>query len=250
MYARKREEGFRPRGYAGYTACSLPPLTTRRVGGWSNTTCARRSASRGYHPRRFGLELGFVQAFSGRRGRRQVRGVVGAGTDVGHEVRRTPWAVLVGHGAGPSDATSTACLDNGTWKADLRVPEDPGEPPLHRPDCQRGNRPSTPPVTPAGRRVPGRRRHASFHERGGQARQPFAPDLSFVQAPAQTCGSAGDYLSRRDPSHQLPHPPFARCQLEGGKLQLGRDSVAFTLQKCAHFLPGFGYNGAIDSALS
>jgi hypothetical protein len=85
---------------------------------------------------------------------------------------------------------------------------------------------------------------------GKPVSQPFAPDLSFVQAPAQTCGSAGDYLSRRDPSHQLPHPPFARCQLEGGKLQLGRDSVAFTMQKCAHFLPGFGDNGAIDSALS
>jgi hypothetical protein len=63
MYARKREEGFRPRGYAGYTACSLPPLTTRRVGGWSNTTCARRSASRGYHPRRLALSLDEAKRF-------------------------------------------------------------------------------------------------------------------------------------------------------------------------------------------
>jgi integrase len=33
-------------------------------------------------------------------------------------------------------------------------------------------------------------------------------------------------------------------------LQLGHSSVAFTLQKYAHFLPGFGDNGAMDSALS
>jgi integrase len=33
-------------------------------------------------------------------------------------------------------------------------------------------------------------------------------------------------------------------------LQLGHSSVAFTLRKYAHFLPGFGDNGAMDSALS
>lgn len=33
-------------------------------------------------------------------------------------------------------------------------------------------------------------------------------------------------------------------------LQLGHSSVAFTLQKYAHFLPGFGDGGAMDSALS
>lgn len=33
-------------------------------------------------------------------------------------------------------------------------------------------------------------------------------------------------------------------------LQLGHSSVAFTLQKYAHFLPGFGDNGAMDGALS
>ncbi len=33
-------------------------------------------------------------------------------------------------------------------------------------------------------------------------------------------------------------------------LQLGHSSVAFTLQKYAHFLPGFGDNGAMDAALS
>ena len=33
-------------------------------------------------------------------------------------------------------------------------------------------------------------------------------------------------------------------------LQLGHSSVAFTLQKYAHFLPGFGDNGAMDEALS
>lgn len=33
-------------------------------------------------------------------------------------------------------------------------------------------------------------------------------------------------------------------------LQLGHSSVAFTLQKYAHFLTGFGDNGAMDSALS
>ena len=33
-------------------------------------------------------------------------------------------------------------------------------------------------------------------------------------------------------------------------LQLGHSSVAFTLQKYTHFLPGFGDNGAMDAALS
>ena len=33
-------------------------------------------------------------------------------------------------------------------------------------------------------------------------------------------------------------------------LQLGHSSVAFTLQRYAHFLPGFGDNGAMDDALS
>lgn len=33
-------------------------------------------------------------------------------------------------------------------------------------------------------------------------------------------------------------------------LQLGHSSVAFTLQRYAHFMPGFGDNGAMDSALS
>jgi integrase len=33
-------------------------------------------------------------------------------------------------------------------------------------------------------------------------------------------------------------------------LQLGHSSVAFTLQRYAHFLPGFGDNGAMDAALS
>jgi integrase len=33
-------------------------------------------------------------------------------------------------------------------------------------------------------------------------------------------------------------------------LQLGHSSVAFTLQKYAHFLPGLGDNGAMDAALS
>jgi len=33
-------------------------------------------------------------------------------------------------------------------------------------------------------------------------------------------------------------------------LQLGHSSVAFTLQKYAHFLPGFGDNGAMATALS
>jgi hypothetical protein len=44
MYARKRDEGLRSQGYAVYTACSPSPSTTRCVGGFSNTTCARRSA--------------------------------------------------------------------------------------------------------------------------------------------------------------------------------------------------------------
>ena len=33
-------------------------------------------------------------------------------------------------------------------------------------------------------------------------------------------------------------------------LQLGHTSVAFTLQRYAHFVPGFGDNGAMDRALS
>jgi integrase len=33
-------------------------------------------------------------------------------------------------------------------------------------------------------------------------------------------------------------------------LQLGHSSVAFTLQKYTHFLPGFGDGGAMDSALT
>ncbi len=33
-------------------------------------------------------------------------------------------------------------------------------------------------------------------------------------------------------------------------LQLGHSSVAFALQKYTHFLPGFGDNGAMDTALS
>jgi hypothetical protein len=38
--------------------------------------------------------------------------------------------------------------------------------------------------------------------------------------------------------------------LKAVSLQLGHSSVAFTLQKYAHFLPRFGDNGAMDTALS
>jgi hypothetical protein len=61
------------------------------------------------------IELGRSQAFSDNPGRRQVRGVVRAGTDVGHEVRRTPWAVLVGHERqtfeSPKTPGSRHCID-------------------------------------------------------------------------------------------------------------------------------------------
>ena len=37
--------------------------------------------------------------------------------------------------------------------------------------------------------------------------------------------------------------------LRAVSLQLGHSSVAFTLQRYAHFVPGFGDNGAMDLAL-
>ncbi|CAA9562706.1 MAG: hypothetical protein AVDCRST_MAG86-770, partial [uncultured Truepera sp.] len=99
-------------------------------------------------------------------------------------------------------------------------------PPKHRPVAAGRRRARAPPGAPGSRRIPGRGRLAGFHQHRGRARQPVAPALPLVQAPAARGRFAEHHLPRRDTPHVLLLGPAAGRKREDREprdgAQLGR----------------------------